>query len=97
MQITVVNVKGKQPCDVYVGRPSVLGNPFVLGRDGNREEVIVKYRKWLNGKLLSNSAQRREVGRIAGLAKQGPVRLGCWCAPLKCHGDVIAEAVRALL
>jgi hypothetical protein len=31
---------------VYVGRPSKWGNPFVLGRDGSRDEVIRKYRAW---------------------------------------------------
>ena len=35
------------PGPAYVGRPSPLGNPFVLGRDGNREEVIAEYRHWL--------------------------------------------------
>jgi hypothetical protein len=33
--------------DVYVGRPSKWGNPFVIGRDGSREEVIAKYRAWI--------------------------------------------------
>ena len=32
---------------VYVGRPSRWGNPFVLGRDGTRDEVIAKYRAWI--------------------------------------------------
>ena len=33
------------PGQAYVGRPGVLGNPFVVGRDGSREEVIGKYRR----------------------------------------------------
>ena len=32
---------------VYVGRPSKWGNPFVIGRDGSRDEVIPKYRAWI--------------------------------------------------
>jgi hypothetical protein len=32
---------------VYVGRPSPLGNPFVVGRDGLREQVMENYRQWL--------------------------------------------------
>jgi hypothetical protein len=37
---------GKRPMPdrVYVGRPSKWGNPFVIGRDGSRDEVIAKYR-----------------------------------------------------
>ena len=33
----------------YIGRPGVLGNPFAIGRDGNREAVVEKYRTYLNG------------------------------------------------
>ena len=40
-------VKIDQPYDVYIGRPSKWGNPFRIGPDGNREEVIRKYRDWI--------------------------------------------------
>jgi len=33
--------------DVYIGRPSRFGNPFVVGRDGTRDECIALYRQWL--------------------------------------------------
>jgi len=35
------------PDRIYVGRPSKWGNPFVIGRDGSRDEVIAKYRAWI--------------------------------------------------
>ena len=40
---------GKQPAAdrVYVGRPSKWGNPFAIGRDGTRDQVIAKYRVWI--------------------------------------------------
>ena len=38
----VVHCK-REPFDIYIGRPSKWGNPFVIGRDGNREQVIEKY------------------------------------------------------
>jgi hypothetical protein len=40
---------GKRPMSdrVYVGRPGKWGNPFVIGRDGSRDEVIAKYRAWI--------------------------------------------------
>ena len=77
----VVHVK-RAPYDVYVGRPSPFGNPFVIGRDGDRGAVIQKYRAWL-------LAQPALVERVR-LELAGKV-LGCWCAPLPCHGDVLAE------
>jgi len=29
--------------DVYIGRPGKWGNPFQIGRDGTREQVITRY------------------------------------------------------
>ncbi|MDJ1632705.1 DUF4326 domain-containing protein [Rhizobium rhizogenes] len=64
---------------IYIGRPSVFGNPFVIGRDGDRAEVIAKYEKWVETQPLIKSAVPRLVGKD----------LVCWCAPLPCHGDVL--------
>lgn len=65
---------------VYVGRPSKWGNPFVIGRDGTREQVIEKYRHTLTPAQVE--AARREL--------RGK-NLVCWCAPLPCHADVLLE------
>ena len=40
-------VDGIPPGAVYIGRPSVWGNPFVIGKDGSRDDVIAKYEAWL--------------------------------------------------
>ena len=42
----VVNIN-KEIYDVYIGRPSKWGCPFVIGKDGTRKEVIAKYRTWV--------------------------------------------------
>jgi hypothetical protein len=70
---------------VYIGRPSIWGNPFVIGRDGDRAEVIRKYEAWLmrHPRLLARVAELR--GKV----------LGCFCAPLPCHGDVLARLAEA--
>jgi hypothetical protein len=73
---------GGEPHDsVYVGRPSRWGNPFQIGRDGTRAEVIAKHRAWLcdQPKLLAALPELR--GRD----------LVCWCAPAACHGDTLLE------
>jgi len=46
MRTRVVHCR-RERYDVYVGRPSPWGNPFVIGRDGTREEVIAKYAAWV--------------------------------------------------
>jgi hypothetical protein len=51
------------PADaVYIGRPSKWGNPFVIGRDGTREQVIAKYRDWLvrNERLMADLHELRD-------------------------------------
>lgn len=83
MQTTVVNIK-KGPCDVYIGRPSKFGNPFVIGRDGSREDVIRKFSKYFKRKL-NDKAFHASVMALRGKS------LGCYCAPSHCHGHVIAR------
>ena len=78
--MTVVHCKRKA-FDVYIGRPSVWGNPFVIGRDGTRGEVIKKYRAWI---MLQPHLIERARAELRGKV------LGCFCAPLPCHGDVLA-------
>lgn len=66
---------------VYIGRPSKWGNPFVIGRDGSRADVIAKYRTWI-------LAQSDLMGALEELRGRDLV---CWCAPLACYGDVLAD------
>ena len=72
--------------DVYIGRPSKWGNPFVIGRDGDRDEVIRKYREW----ILAQPELLRDLHELDGKV------LGCWCSPEKCHGDVLLELLGKL-
>ncbi|MFN9637032.1 MAG: DUF4326 domain-containing protein, partial [Synechococcaceae cyanobacterium] len=82
------------PGQVYVGRPSPLGNPYALGRDGNREHVIAKYRRWLWARLQEHdSPQEQELRRLLTLAVAGKLELLCWCAPLPCHAEVVRSAL----
>ena len=81
----------------YVGRPSPLGNPFKIGNvDGDREEVIRKYKAWLR-RNITNKSVANELGRlITKYRKEGHLTLICWCAPLPCHADVIARYIKKL-
>ena len=95
--ITVVSKRASQPVGEYIGRPSPLGNPFTIGRDGTRDEVIAKYRTWLNDRLHDeDTTASDELMRLCKLAEVGDLTLVCWCAPLPCHGDVIKNAIEWL-
>lgn len=76
-----------KPHDVYIGRPSIWGNPFKIGRDGTRRQVIDKYREW----VTSQEKLMEDVWKLRGKV------LGCWCKPRACHGDVLAELADATL
>ena len=74
---------GKRPTmpSVYVGRPSKWGNPFVIGRDGTRDEVIAKYCTWIV----------QQSPFVAALHELRGKHLVCWCAPERCHAEVLIE------
>jgi hypothetical protein len=80
----------------YIGRPSPLGNPFVIGRDGDRDEVIAKYYDWLINILMTDlgNPAAKELTRLRGIYEDmGELTLVCWCAPQACHGDVIKHII----
>lgn len=80
----VVHCK-KSEYDVYIGRPSKWGNPFIIGRDGTRQDVVDKYREWItngDGKCL-----------LKQLSELKDKTLGCFCKPEACHGDVLVELI----
>jgi hypothetical protein len=80
METHAVHCKSSE-YDIYIGRPSKWGNPFIIGRDGNRDEVITKYREF----ILHQPHLLRDLHELRGKV------LGCWCSPHPCHGDVLAE------
>ena len=77
----------REKYDVYIGRPSKWGNPFIIGKDGSRQDVIVKYRMFV---VNSPHLRKRIVPELKGKT------LGCWCTPLPCHGDVIIDYLEGL-
>lgn len=70
-----------QPHDVYIGRPSMWGNPFKITPRRSRTQAIRSYAKYLLRKPHLITLAKQEL--------RGKV-LGCFCYPLGCHGDVLA-------
>jgi hypothetical protein len=83
--VVAVNIRYDE-YDVRVDRKSKWGNPFVIGRDGDRSEVIAKHKAHLWGRIKSGEVTLEE------LADLHDKRLGCWCAPCDCHGDTLTAA-----
>ena len=80
---------------LYIGRQMYRGgwrlpgskwaNPYRIGRDGTRAEVIARYREY----VLENPDLRDSLPELRGKV------LGCWCTPEACHGDVLTELAEA--
>lgn len=93
------------PGNVYIGRKgvvfcngvryppanSIFANPYKIGKDGTREEVLAKYRVWIQGQM-QNPTFVQELQALRGC------NLGCWCAgeAAACHGDILVEILREL-
>lgn len=81
----------------YIGRPSVLGNPYRIGIDGDRAQVIEKFRAHLDEVLQDPTHPvTRRITELALIARDGDLFLVCFCAPKSCHGDVIKEAIERM-
>lgn len=85
----IYNRNEERPPDgaVYIGRPSIWGNPFSVGKDGTREEVIELYRERL---ACLPGLKKRIRAELKGKD------LVCWCTPLPCHGEVLIEIANNL-
>ena len=85
---------------VYIGRKRIVfidgkrfpeedspwANPYKVGRDGTREEVVRKYRRYIKRKIKDGDVDLEDLrGKI----------LGCWCKPDNCHGDILVELLSA--
>ena len=72
--------------DVRIDRGTIYGNPFRLVFEKDRDKVIDKYEVYArkNKKIMSN------------LYKLVGKRLLCWCAPKRCHGDVLIKLMKEM-
>lgn len=91
---------------VYVGRGTGWGNPFVVGKDGTREECVAMFKKWFNADITPVGSELYEFRRkhgwrgftLACVVKHhlGGKNLACWCpTSCECHADVLLELANA--
>lgn len=84
-----------RPGDIRIDRRTPFGNPFIIGQHGSRDEVIAQFERAERARLSdpgpAGEARRRQVRAMHGR------RLFCWCAPLPCHGHVLARLAAELV
>ena len=95
VETIVGNIGNGFDFDLLVGRNSLFGNPYVMGVDGSRADVIMKHIEWLNEWLYnhhhiqihkySNKWVCSHLWMLAGK------RIACYCDPLACHANYLAR------
>lgn len=88
--ITVVNVRATSVFDYYIGRPGLLGNPYIVGKHGDRAQCIALWYQY----ALSRSCN--DWNFKASLLRCENKIIACHCAPLACHGDTFDELIGRL-
>ncbi len=84
------NYKGK---GIRIDRRSILGNPFPMKKESERNEVIKKYKDWLMDKSF-DSPEWKEIKRLRKIYEEkGTLILKCWCSPKACHGEIIKNII----
>jgi hypothetical protein len=89
MQTVVINIH-MEPFDVYIGRAGrgedgYFGNPFRIGHGVSRLDAVKMFERYFLDRIERDIEFKRRI-----LALKGK-RLGCFCKPQACHGDVIAD------
>jgi hypothetical protein len=84
----VVNLR-REAYDVYIGRGGLWGNPYRIGPKCSRAEAIRQYRGYIALRLTLEPELRAKFKELKGK------RLGCYCKPLPCHGDILVELLEA--
>lgn len=88
----------KEEHDFYIGRPTNWGNPFThkTGTKASfvlptREDSIEAFRKWLAGEEYQDVEPDRRQWILDNVHKLKDKTIGCWCAPKRCHGEVLRD------
>ena len=71
--------------DFYIGRPGKYGNPYTMKTEDDRERVIKLFEEYARARISRDRAWAVDVWKLYGK------RLGCYCAPKPCHGDVLLK------
>lgn len=85
-----IGVEPMHPGDVLIDRRTMFGNPYRIGRHGDRADVLDSFRMWAYTQVKHNLTYRKHVASLYGK------RLFCWCKPADCHGDILAELAQRL-
>lgn len=80
------------PNVIYCGRGTALGNPFIMGKHGDRNEVCDMFAQYFYGTAIDQEGVQQQLQLIRdAISEYGNVFLECHCAPLRCHTETIRD------
>jgi hypothetical protein len=83
---------------IYIGRPTIFGNPFYMKSEAMRDEVVDKHRRHLREQYAMHKSVFNEINALVDRVRAGEhLALQCYCAPRRCHGDNIKELIEEIL
>ena len=90
MAIRISNMRRAEKYDQKGDRSSLIGNPFVMRNEGERELVIDKFRYYLAEEIATGRLPTEYLLKLDGKT------IACWCAPKSCHLEIVDKAIEYL-
>lgn len=82
---------------IKIDRSSVLGNPFKMHNETERDTVCDQYEACFPKLLKTSILAQAEIDYIIRMIETHEnVALGCWCVPKRCHGLTIIDYIHNL-
>ena len=102
MKIIIKNLRTEKPTKPYQVRVdrnhSILGNPFYMQTENERDEVCEKYRDYFYKNVNHNKTFTDALRQLYKIAiTYGKLELFCWCYPKRCHAETIAQFLEKYL
>lgn len=89
METKIVNIKTDE-YEVYIGRGSLLGNPFSADTVGRLKAIELYHTYYLPAMLEQGKISLSYLKSLKGKT------LGCHCKPQPCHGNKLIELIDSL-
>jgi len=103
-QISVVNKRNFDGEGLYIGRPTIFGNPFSHSIAtkaefvvSSRKEAVEKYGEWIREQYGLGGEIKTTIDKLVEFYLDGrEITFICWCKPALCHGDILKDFVLEL-
>ena len=82
---------------IRVDRKTVVGNPFYMASETQRDLVCNQYQEYFDKKIKSDENFLSALRDIYKIAKVHDIALGCWCYPKRCHAETIKTYIESFL